>query len=52
MIDNRKHNLMIDALINEIVRLELVPMDKKISKEFKEVIEDVVEYIANKHYKD
>ena len=51
MLSKEQHNIIVDGIIEEISRLEVVSMSKEIDKDFEEIIDDVINYIGNKHYK-
>lgn len=51
MISKEQHNIIVDNIIEEISRLEIVSMSKEIDKEFEEIIDDVINYLGEKYYK-
>ena len=51
MLSKEQHNIIVDSIIEEISKLEVISMSEEIDKDFEEIIDDVINYIANKHYK-
>ena len=51
MLSKEQHNIIVDSIIEEISRLEIVSMSKEIDKDFEEMIDDVINYISQKYYK-
>ena len=51
MLSKEQHNIIVDSIIEEISRLEVVSMSKEIDKDFEEIIDDVINYLSQKYYK-
>ena len=51
MLSKEQHNIIVDGIIEEISRLEVVSMSKEIDKDFEEIINDVIHYLGEKYYK-
>ena len=51
MLSKEQHNIIVDSIIEEISRLEIVSMSEKIDKDFEEIIDDVINYLSQKYYK-
>ena len=51
MLSKEQHNIIVDSIIEEISRLEIVSMSEEIDKDFEEIIDDVVNYLSQKYYK-
>ena len=51
MLSKEQHNIIIDSIIEEISRLEIVSMSEEIDKDFEEIIDDVINYLSQKYYK-
>ena len=51
MLSKEQHNIIVDSIIEEISRLEIVSMSEEIDKEFEEIIDDVINYLSQKYYK-
>ena len=51
MLSKEQHNIIVDSIIEEISRLEIVSMSEEIDKDFKEIIDDVINYLSQKYYK-
>ena len=51
MLSKEQHNIIVDSIIEEIPRLEIVSMSEEIDKDFEEIIDDVINYLSQKYYK-
>ena len=51
MLSKEQHNIIVDSIIEEISRLEIVSMIEEIDKDFEEIIDDVINYLSQKYYK-
>ena len=51
MLSKEQHNIIVDSIIEEISRLEVVSMSEEIDKDFEEIIADVINYLSQKYYK-
>ena len=51
MLSKEQHNIIVDSIIEEISRLEIVSMSEEIDKDFEEIIDDVINYIGKKYYR-
>ena len=51
MLSKEQHNIIVDSIIEEISRLEVVSMSEEIDKDFEEIIDDVINYLSQKYYK-
>ena len=51
MLSKEQHNIIVDNIIEEISRLEIVSMSEEIDKDFEEIIDDVINYLSQKYYK-
>ena len=51
MLSKEQHNIILDSIIEEISRLEIVSMSEEIDKDFEEIIDDVINYLSQKYYK-
>lgn len=51
MLSKEQHNIIVDNIIEEISRLEVVSMSEEIDKDFEEIIDDVINYLSQKYYK-
>ena len=51
MLSKEQHNIIVDSIIEEMSRLEIVSMSEEIDKDFEEIIDDVINYLSQKYYK-
>ena len=51
MLSKEQHNIIVDSIIEEISRLEVVSMSEEFDKDFEEIIDDVINYLSQKYYK-
>ena len=51
MLSKEQHNIIVDNIIEEISRLEVVSMSEEIDKDFEEIIDDVINYLGQKYYR-
>lgn len=51
MLSKEQHNIIVDSIIEEISRLEIVSMSEEIDKDFEEIINDTIEYLGQKYYR-
>ena len=51
MLSKEQHNIIVDDIIEEISRLEVVSMSEEIDKDFEEIIDDVINYLGQKYYR-
>ena len=51
MLSKEQHNIIVDSIIEEISKLEVVSMSKEIDKDFEEIIDDVINYLGQKYYR-
>ena len=51
MLSKEQHNIIVDTIIEEISRLEIVSMSEEIDKDFEEIIDDVINYLGQKYYR-
>ena len=51
MLSKEQHNIIVDSIIEEISRLEIVSMSEEIDKDFEEIIDDVINYLSQKYCK-
>ena len=51
MLSKEQHNIIVDNIIEEMSRLEIVSMSEEIDKDFEEIIDDVINYLSQKYYK-
>ena len=51
MLSKEQHNIIVDSIIEEISRLEVVSMSEEIDKDFEGIIDDVISYLSQKYYK-
>ena len=51
MLSKEQHNIIVDSIIEEISRLEIVSMSEEIDIDFEEIIDDVINYLSQKYYK-
>lgn len=51
MLSKEQHNIIVDSIIEEISRLEIVSMSEEIDKDFEEIIDNVINYLSQKYYK-
>ena len=51
MLSKEQRNIIVDSIIEEISRLEIVSMSEEIDKDFEEIIDDVINYLSQKYYK-
>ena len=51
MLSKEQHNIIVDNIIEEISKLEIVSMSEEIDKDFEEIIDDVINYLGQKYYK-
>lgn len=51
MISKEQHNIVVDAIIDEIGSLKVFAMSEEVEKDFEEIINDVINYIGERHYK-
>ena len=49
MLSKEQHNIIVDSIIEEISRLEVVSMSEEIDKDFEEIIDDVINYLGQKY---
>ena len=50
MLSKEQHNIIVDSIIEEISRLEVVSMSEEIDEDFEEIIDDVINYLSQKYY--
>ena len=51
MLSKEQHNIIVDNIIEEISKLEIVSMSEEIDKDFEEIIDDVINYLGQKYYR-
>ena len=51
MLSKEQHNTIVDSIIEEISRLEVVSMSEEIDKDFEGIIDDVINYLGQKYYR-
>ena len=51
MLSKEQHNIIVDSIIEEISRLEIVSMSEEIDKDFEEMIDGVINYLGQKYYR-
>ena len=51
MLSKEQHNIIVDGIVEEISRLEVVSMSEEIDKDFEEIIDDVINYLGQKYYR-
>ena len=51
MLSKEQHSIIVDSIIEEISRLEVVSMSEEIDKDFEEIIDDVINYLGQKYYR-
>lgn len=51
MLSKEQHNIIVDSIIEEISRLEVISMNEEIDKDFEEIIDDIINYLSQKYYK-
>lgn len=51
MLSKEQHNIIVDSIIEEISRLEVISMSEEIDKDFEEIIDDIINYLSQKYYK-
>lgn len=51
MLSKEQHNIIVDNIIEEISRLEVVSMSEEIDKDFEGIIDDVINYLSQKYYR-
>ena len=51
MLSKEQHNIIVDSIIEEISRLEVVSMSEEIDKDFEKIIDDVINYLSQKYYR-
>ena len=51
MLSKEQHNIIVDSIIEEISRLEVVSMSEEIDKDFEGIIDDVINYVGQKYYR-
>lgn len=51
MLSKEQHNIIVDSIIEEISRLEIISMSEEIDKDFEEMVDDVINYLSQKYYK-
>ena len=51
MLSKEQHNIIVDSIIEEISRLEVVSMSEEIDKDFEKIIEDVINDLGQKYYR-
>lgn len=49
MLSKEQHNIIVDNIIEGISRLEVMSMSEEIDKDFKEIIDDVINYLGQKY---
>ena len=50
MLSKEQHNIIVDNIIEEILRLRIVSMSEEIDEDFEEIIDDVINYLSQKYY--
>ena len=48
MLSKEQHNIIVDSIIEEISRLEIVSKREEIDKEIEGIIDDVINYLGQK----
>lgn len=51
MLSKEQHNIIVDGIIEEISRLEVVSKSEEIDKDFEGIIDDVINYLGQKYYR-
>lgn len=51
MLSKEQHNIIVDNIIEEISKLEVISMSEEIDKDFEEIVDDVINYLSQKYYK-
>ena len=51
MLSKEQHNIIVDGIIEEISRLEVVSMSEEIDNDFEGRIDDVINYLGQKYYR-
>ena len=51
MLSKEQHNIIVDSIIEEISKLEVVSMSEEVDKDFEEIIDEVINYLGQKYYK-
>ena len=51
MLSKEQHNIIVDGIIEEISKQEVMSMSEEIDKDFEEIIDDVINYLGQKYYK-
>ena len=51
MLSKEQHNIIVDSIIEEISRLEVVSMSEEVDKDFEGIIDDVINYLGQKYYR-
>ena len=51
MLSKEQHNIIVDSIIEEISKLEIVSMSEEIDKDFEKIIDDVINYLGQKYYR-
>lgn len=51
MLSKEQHNIIVDDIIEEISRLEVMSMSEEIDKDFEEIIDDAINYLGQKYYR-
>ena len=51
MLSKEQHNIIVDSIIEEISRLEVVSMSEEIDKDFEGIIDDVINYLGQRYYR-
>ena len=51
MLSKEQHNIIVDSIIEQISRLEVVSMSEEIDKDFEGIIDDVINYLGQKYYR-
>ena len=50
MLSKEQHNIIVDSIIEEILRLKIVSISEEIDEDFEEIIDDVINYLSQKYY--
>ena len=51
MLSKEQHNIIVDSIVEQISRLEMVSESEETDKDFEEIIDDVINYLSQKYYK-
>ncbi|WP_291625971.1 hypothetical protein [Clostridium sp.] len=51
MLSKEQHNIIVDSIIEEISKLEIISMSEEIDKDFEEMIDDIINYLSRKYYR-